>query len=141
MPPETNSGLFVQSFARGLEIIEAFGHTPAMTLTDLSEATGLSRATVRRFVHTLLQLGYVGARDKHFELTPNVMTRGCAYLAAPRLVELVEPVLAKLSKASAQSTSVSGLDDTDVVYMARQDTTSIMRSNITFGTRFPAYAT
>jgi len=141
MPPETNSGLFVQSFARGLEIIEAFGHTPAMTLTDLSEATGLSRATVRRFVHTLVQLGYVRARDKHFALTPKVMNLGFAYLASQPLVELVEPVLANLSKDLGQSTSVSVLDDTDVVYIARQETTSIMRINITVGTRFPAYAT
>lgn len=141
MQPETNSGLFVQSFARGLEVIEAFGHTPAMTLTDLAEATGLSRATVRRFVHTLVHLGYVRASEKHFALTPKIMNLGFAYLASQPLVELVEPVLANLSRELGQSTSVSVLDGTDVVYIARQETTSIMRINITVGTRFPAYAT
>ena len=140
-PPETNAGLFVQSFARGLEIIEAFGQTPTMTLTDLSAATGLSRATVRRFVHTLVHLGYVRADDKRFALTPKIMNLGFAYLASQPLVELVEPVLSKLSHELGQSTSVSVLDATDVVYIARQETTSIMRINITVGTRFPAYAT
>ena len=109
MPPETNSGLFVQSFARGLEVIEAFGQTPTMTLTELSEATGLSRATVRRFVHTLVHLGYVRATDKHFALTPKIMNLGFAYLASQPLVELVEPVLSNLSKELGQSTSVSVL--------------------------------
>ena len=141
MPPETKSGLFVQSFARGLEVIEAFGQTPTMTLTDLAEATGLSRATVRRFVYTLVHLGYVRATDKHFALTPKIMNLGFAYLASQPLVELVEPVLSNLSKELGQSTSVSVLDGTDVVYIARQETTSIMRINITVGTRFPAYAT
>lgn len=141
MQPETSSALFVQSFARGLEVIEAFGQTPTMTLTEISAATGLSRATVRRFVHTLVSLGYMRATEKHFALTPKIMNLGFAYLASQPLVELVDPVLAKLSKELGQSTSVSVLDGTDVVYIARQETTSIMRINITVGTRFPAYAT
>lgn len=141
MQPATSSGLFVQSFARGLEVIEAFGQTPTMTLTEIAAATGLSRATVRRFVHTLVSLGYMRATDHHFALTPKIMNLGFSYLASQPLVDLVEPVLAELSKELGQSTSVSVLDDTDVVYIARQETTSIMRINITVGTRFPAYAT
>ena len=141
MQPATSSALFVQSFARGLEVIEAFGQTPRMTLTEVAEATGLSRATVRRFVHTLVSLGYMRASDKHFALTPKIMNLGFAYLASQPLVELVDPVLANLSQELGQSTSVSVLDGTDVVYIARQETTSIMRINITVGTRFPAYAT
>lgn len=141
MQQETSSALFVQSFARGLEVIEAFGQTPRMTLTEVAEATGLSRATVRRFVHTLVHLGYMRANEKHFALTPKIMNLGFAYLASQPLVELVDPVLANLSQELGQSTSVSVLNGTDVVYIARQETTSIMRINITVGTRFPAYAT
>ena len=81
------------------------------------------------------------ADDKYFALTPKIMNLGFAYLASQPLVELVDPVLASLSKELGQSTSVSVLDGTDVVYIARQETTSIMRINITVGTRFPAYAT
>ena len=141
MQPANNTGLFVQSFARGLEVIEAFGQTPTMTLTEVAEATGLSRATVRRFLHTLVSLGYMRANEKNFQLTPKVMNLGFAYLSSQPLVELIDPVLANLSKQLGQSTSASVLDTTDVVYIARKETTSIMRINITVGTRFPAYAT
>ncbi|GAA2032368.1 IclR family transcriptional regulator [Yaniella flava] len=141
MQPETDSALFVQSFARGLEVIEAFGQAPAMTLTEVAEATGLSRATARRFLHTLVGLGYMRATEKTFELTPKIMNLGFAYLASQPLVKLVDPVLAALAKKLGHSTSVSVLEGTDVVYIARQETTSIMRVNITVGTRFPAYAT
>src|SRR5699024_9700873 len=79
--------------------------------------------------------------DKTFQLTPKIMNLGFAYLDSQPLVELVDPVLANLSEQLGQSTSVSVLDNTDVVYIARQETTSIMRINITVGTRFPAYAT
>jgi len=138
---QPDPALFVQSFARGLEVIEAFGQTPTMTLTQAAEATGLSRATVRRFLHTLTALGYMRASGKTFRLTPKIMNLGFAYLASQPLVELVDPVLANLSEQLGQSTSVSVLDTTDVVYIARKETTSIMRINITVGTRFPAYAT
>src|SRR5690625_2847121 len=140
MQPANSTGLFVQSFARGLEVIEAFGQTPTMTLTEVAEATGLSRATVRRFLHTLVSLGYMRAGDKSFQLTPKVMNLGFAYLSSQPLVELVDPVLANLSKQLGQSTSASVLDTTDVVYIARQETTSIMRINVTVGSWLPAYS-
>src|SRR5699024_12241429 len=46
-----------------------------------------------------------------------------------------------LSQQLAQSASVSVVDYSDVVYIARHETTAIMRINITVVTRFPAYAT
>src|SRR5699024_543540 len=141
MQPANSTGLFVQSFARGLEVIEAFGQTPTMTLTAVAEATGLSGATVRRFLHTPVSLGYMRAGHKGFQLTPKVTNLGFAYLYSQPLLALVDPVLANLSKQLGQSASASVLDTTDVVYIARQETTSIMRINITVGTRFPAYAT
>src|SRR5699024_7175919 len=107
MQPANSTGLFVQSFARGLEVIEAFGQTPTMTLTDVAEATGLSRATVRRFRHALRSLGYMPAGDKSCQLTPKVMNLGVAYLSSQPLVELVDPVLANLSKQLGQSASAA----------------------------------
>src|SRR5699024_12679272 len=102
--------------------MEAFGQTPTMTLTHAVEATGLSRATVRRFLHTLTALGYMRASGKTFRLTPKLMNLGFAYLASQPLVELVDPVLANLSEQSGQSTSVSLSATTAVFYIARNDT-------------------
>ena len=51
---------FVQSLARGLAVITAFSsERPAMTLTEVAQATGLTRAAARRFLLTLHRLGYV----------------------------------------------------------------------------------
>ncbi len=136
------SALFVQSFARGLEVIEAFQPGfGAMTLTEVSAATGYSRATVRRFLHTLVHLGYMRTDGKTFSLTPRVMQLGYAYLASQSLPDVLEPILADLSAELGESTSASVLDGTDVVYIARQQTRRIMHVAITVGTRFPAYAT
>lgn len=137
-----DSALFVQSFARGLEVIAAFQPgTGAMTLSEVASATGYSRATVRRFLHTLVQLGYMRTDGKSFSLTPKVMQLGYAYLASQSLPDVLEPILSDLSAELGESTSASVLDGTDVVYIARQQTRRIMHVAITVGTRFPAYAT
>jgi hypothetical protein len=54
----TPSSDFVQSLARGLAVIRAFdGTRPELGLSEVSRATGLTRATARRLLLTLVRLG------------------------------------------------------------------------------------
>src|ERR1019366_8855781 len=63
------SGPYVQSLARGLRVIKAFdGDHPQMTLSDIARSTGLTRATSRRFLLTLVELGYVKTDGRMFAL-------------------------------------------------------------------------
>ncbi|MGZ6950142.1 MAG: helix-turn-helix domain-containing protein, partial [Ilumatobacteraceae bacterium] len=65
---------YVQSLSRGLTVLQAFNaDRPAMTLADMSRATGLTRATVRRLLLTLVALGFVCTDGRTFELTPRVL--------------------------------------------------------------------
>ncbi|HXD28009.1 MAG TPA: IclR family transcriptional regulator C-terminal domain-containing protein [Arthrobacter sp.] len=141
-PPPAAAGQFVQSLARGLDVIRAFdAEHHSMTLTDVAKRTGLSRATARRFLLTLAELGYVRTDGKHFELTAQVLQLGYSFLSGHTLTELTEPVLEELSSRLNESASASVLDGADVVYIARVHTRRIMRVGITVGSRFPAYAT
>ncbi|MEE1621564.1 IclR family transcriptional regulator domain-containing protein [Zafaria sp. Z1313] len=133
---------FVQSLARGLDVIRSFdAEHPAMTLTDVAKRTGLSRATARRFLLTLADLGYVRGNGKQFELTAQVLQLGYAFLSSHTLPQLIEPVLEGLSAELGESSSASVLDGPDIVYIARVHTRKIMRVGIAVGTRFPAHAT
>jgi IclR family pca regulon transcriptional regulator len=133
---------FVQSLARGLAVIRAFDAThQSMTLSEVSRRTQLSRATARRLLLTLAQLGYVWSDGKYFELTPQVLQIGYSYLSGQSLPQIAEPVLKELSADLNESTSLSVLDGRDIVYIARIHTRSIMRVGISVGTRLPAYAT
>jgi IclR family pca regulon transcriptional regulator len=133
---------FVQSLARGLSVITAFdADHPAMTLSEIAGRTGLSRATARRFLHTLVELGYVRFDGKQFALTPRVLRLGTAYLSGLGLPQLVQPHLEQLSARLGESTSAAVLDGDEIVYVARVATRRIMTVGITVGTRFPAYAT
>jgi IclR family transcriptional regulator, pca regulon regulatory protein len=135
-------GFFVQSLARGLAVIRAFdAESPELTLSEVARATGLTRAAARRFLLTLSELGFVRTSGRHFALTPRVLELGYAYLSSLTLPEVAEPHLQKLVAEVGESSSVSVLDDRDIVYVARVPTSRIMRVAINVGTRFPAYAT
>jgi len=139
IPP---SGEYVQSLARGLAVIKAFSaERPAMTLSDIARATDLTRATARRFLLTLEELGYVRSDGRDYSLTPRVLELGFSYLSSLSLPEIAQPHLEAFSRAVGESSSASVLDGNEVVYVARVPTRRIMTVNITIGTRFPAHAT
>jgi IclR family transcriptional regulator, pca regulon regulatory protein len=137
-----SEGDFVQSLDRGLSVIRAFdADHPRLSLSEVAAATGLSRAAARRFLHTLVHLGYMHNNGGRFSLRPKILELGYAYLSSLTLPEVAMPHLEELVDQVRESSSISELDGEDVVYIARVPTKRIMRVTISVGTRFPAYAT
>nr|WP_240506698.1 IclR family transcriptional regulator C-terminal domain-containing protein [Thermoactinospora rubra] len=133
---------FLQSLARGLAVLVSLGSARGgLTLAGSARVTGLPRATVRRAVQTLEQVGYAAAEGGRFRLLPRVLELGYAHLSGLSFAEIVQPHLADLVARVRESASVAVLSGEDVVYVARVPTVSIMSVTITVGTRFPAYAT
>ncbi|WP_233257347.1 IclR family transcriptional regulator C-terminal domain-containing protein [Promicromonospora sp. AC04] len=132
----------MQSLERGLAVIRAFdSERRSLTLSDVARETGLSRASARRFLHTLVELGYVATDGREFTLRPQLLELGYAYLSSLTLPDIAAPHLEELSQKVSESSSVAVLDGTDIVYVARVATHRIMSASIRVGTRFPAYAT
>jgi IclR family transcriptional regulator, pca regulon regulatory protein len=139
---QARDGDYVQSLERGLSVIRAFDADHQMlTLSEVAGSTGLSRAAARRFLRTLVQLGYMRSEGSRFALRPKVLELGYAYLSSLTLPEVSMPHLEQLVEQVHESSSVSELDGDDVVYIARVPTKRIMAVTISVGTRFPAYAT
>jgi IclR family transcriptional regulator, pca regulon regulatory protein len=133
---------YVQSLERGLAVIRAFGaERPELRLSDVARETGLTRAAARRFLLTLVRLGYVRQDGNTFSLRPRVLELGYAYLSALSLPEVAQPHMETLVGEVNESSSVAVLDDLDIVYVARVPTQRIMTITIAVGTRLPAYAT
>jgi IclR family transcriptional regulator, pca regulon regulatory protein len=133
---------YVQSLERGLAVIRAFGaEQPELRLSDVARETGLTRAAARRFLLTLVRLGYVRQDGNTFSLRPRVLELGYAYLSALSLPEVAQPHMETLVGEVNESSSVAVLDDLDIVYVARVPTQRIMTITIAVGTRLPAYAT
>ncbi|HET7356830.1 MAG TPA: IclR family transcriptional regulator C-terminal domain-containing protein [Nocardioidaceae bacterium] len=135
-------GYFVQSLERGLSVITAFGpERPELTLSEVARATGLTRAAARRFLLSLRDLGYVRSEGRAFRLAPKVLDLGYAYLSSMSLPGIAEPHLESLVEQLHESSSMSVLDGSDIVYVARVPTSRIMTVTINVGTRFPAHVT
>jgi IclR family pca regulon transcriptional regulator len=133
---------FVQSLERGLAVIRALSAPgPGLSLAEVARQAGLTRAAARRFLLTLEDLGYVRSADRRFSLTPRVLELGYSFLSSMTLPEIAEPHLRELVALVRESSSVSVLDGTEIVYVAREPTQRIMTVAISVGTRFPAYAT
>ena len=141
-PREASSGDFVEALARGLDVIKAFGPTAMeMSVSDVAARTGLARPTVRRLLLTLEQLGYVRSHDGTYSLTAKVLELGTSYVAALGLWDLARPHMAALVAQTGESTSMSQLDGSDIVYVARVAVPKIIALAVQIGTRFPATAT
>jgi IclR family pca regulon transcriptional regulator len=133
---------YVQSFARGLEVIRSFSaDAPQQTLTQVAERSGLTRAGARRILLTLQTLGYVESDERLFRLTARILDLGFAYLSTMPIWNLAEPVMEALVEQVKESCSAAVLEQTDIVYVLRVPTHKIMRNTLGVGSRLPAYCT
>lgn len=139
MSTQNDSEEFVRALARGLSVIQSFDAEHAqLTLSDVAKRTDMTRATARRLLHTLQQLDYVASDGKYFSLRPKVLSLGFAYLSSLNLAQIAQPYMEQLVDAVQESCSMSVLDGSEVVYVARVPTKRIMSIGINIGTRLPA---
>lgn len=139
----------MQGLAKGLAVIEAFQADAdqesgtqegvRLSVSQVAARTGLDRATARRCLLTLDALGYAHYDGKYFRLAPRTLRLGHAYTRSASLPATVQPVLEDLSAQTGESASVSLLDGTEIIYVARASQTRVMAINLTPGSRLPAY--
>ncbi len=133
---------FNQSLSRGLEIIESFGaDATRQTVSEVAAKTGLTRATARRFLITLVELGYMSTDGRTFALAPRVLGLGYSFLSGLGFPTVALPHLERLVAEVDESSEGSILDGQDVVYVARVPGPKLMTLAVNVGSRLPAHAT
>src|ERR1700745_140275 len=133
---------FMTTLAKGLAVLGAFGQQrPTMTLAEAAQVADLSRATARRVLRTLTQLGYVEQDGRTFSLSPKILDLGFAYLSTKSWIERALPLMRELSERFGESCSAAILQGNDVVYVARVPARRIMSAALSVGSRLPALHT
>jgi IclR family pca regulon transcriptional regulator len=141
-PGEIASKDYMQTFARGLDVIRAFdADHPRMTLSEVAARTGLTRAATRRFLLTLTAEGYAVFDGKAFRLAPRILDLGYAYLSSLDVWEGAATILTDVTRQLGESCSASVLDGDEVVYVARVAASRIMTVGLRVGSRLPAFHT
>ncbi|MDQ0390518.1 IclR family transcriptional regulator domain-containing protein [Labrys monachus] len=131
---------YVNSLARGLEVIKVFTRrTPKMTLSEVAQATGMTRATVRRFLLTLVREGYVDTNGKHFNLRPKILELGFSALSSMDIWDVAQPIMNELSEKLQESCFAAVLDHDSVIYVARATSNRRVNVGINIGSRVPAH--
>lgn len=139
---QRREGYFLESLERGMAVLASFApDRPRQTLSEVAAATGTTRATARRILLTLVDLGFMTLEGRHFSLTPKVLGVGFSYLASNPLPRLAEPHLQRLSATLHEACAVAVFDSGSSVFIARASSPSLINVAIDVGTRLPAYAT
>lgn len=126
---------------RAMQLLEVLGRAQGpLPLHALSGELGLGKATVRRFLLTLHELGYV-ARDARgaYRLTDRLSEIASRH--AQTVEDQVQQELRALSGEVAAAASISRLSGTEVVYLYRFPAGTVAGVALGEGARLPAHAT
>jgi IclR family transcriptional regulator, pca regulon regulatory protein len=133
---------FLEALARGLRVIETFNaDRKQLTLSDIAKLVNLPRASVRRTLHTLVQLGYAEVNDRLYRLTPRVLNFARAYLQSNAISDILQPAIERLSEEIGESCSAAVLDGEEVMMIAHASPKRIIPVSDQIGFRLPAIAT
>jgi IclR family transcriptional regulator, pca regulon regulatory protein len=95
---DDSSATFVRSVARALKVIKGFGaDAPSQTVAQVAARNDLDRATARRVLLTLEELGYLRRDGRQFSLTPLVLELGFAYMSGLPFWSVAYDVLKELA--------------------------------------------
>ncbi len=112
-----------------------------MTLTEMADEAGLTRAGARRFLLTLVATGYAVQDGRRFRLSPRLLTIARSWLDGASLWSFAEPSMRRVSETLNESCSAAVLSERDVIYVARVGSTRILSVALHVGTRLPAWCT
>lgn len=132
---------FLDALANGLAVLRLFASGVAvLTIQDVADRLGVTRAGARRLLLTLLDLGYLVQRKREFSVTPKVLDLGLAYFASMKLPALARPAMRALADEAGLTCSLGVFDNGSVVFIAREEPPLILRLDLSVGSRLPAYA-
>jgi len=131
----------VPALSRGLQIIEMFDKDNRVLNTqDFADFLGVSASSTYRIVQTLLDMGYLKKVTRNaYELGPQVVSRGFAFLAGQNLVDIASPHLNELRDNASISCHLAIRDGLETVYIYRAQASQRLSVNIPLGSRLPCH--
>ena len=131
-----------KSAVRTIQILERLAEGDAPTLAELSRDLDAPKSSLHVVVQTLIRRGWV-QRDAagRLQIGVRAVRVGTAYVDGDPVVALTTPVLDGLVAELDETVHLGRLDGTDIVYLAKRESTQHLRLYSAVGRRLPAYAT
>jgi IclR family KDG regulon transcriptional repressor len=136
-------GRLVPAVTRAFDILELFlDRDTALTAPDIVRALGLPRTTVHELVATLVARGYLVAdRSGGYRLGVRLYQLGSRYAEQLDLAAEGQQVARSVAEKCQETVHIAILEDTDVIYIAKVDSTQAVRLVSAAGRRLPAHCT
>lgn len=134
----------VQSVDRSLSILEVLSdYEDGLGITDISEKVGLHKSTVHRLLATLIYKGYVkqSCSSNKYMLTLKLFELGSKRVERMDLVTTARPYLKELVKKTNEVVHLVVYEDTEIIYIGKEESQNTIRTHSRIGNRRPLYCT
>ncbi|MBI5575149.1 MAG: IclR family transcriptional regulator [Deltaproteobacteria bacterium] len=138
------SNYIIQSVAHALDVLEEFrGEMDELGVTELSKKLKLHKNNVFRILATLQSRNYIeqNRTNDNYRLGIKCLELGQTFIHQRGLLKQAQPILRELAESSAETSYLSILRSSDVVYLDAVETTSTVRVVSRVGLHMPIHAT
>lgn len=141
--------LFVGSVEKGFAVLHAFrtGQRELglrdLSLSQISEISGLDKSASQRFTNTLVKLGYLekDQRTRRYRPALGLIDFYYTYMVSSRLAEIAMPRLIEASQAHGTTVNLCEPSGTDIIYTIRVPHQKAFYRATIPGRRMPAFCT
>ena len=127
---------------KSLDLLECLANSDKpLTAPEIAKKCKMSRPTAYRLLATLQSRGYVTNKEHEYSLGTKILSLSRVILESLDLANEAYPYLRHLSQLSGETTYVSILDGTEILYINKVESTQSIRLNCTLGARNPLYCT
>lgn len=127
---------------RTMLILETLSKAEAINLENMAKMTALPKATLLRFLSSLISLGYVYRNSAdQYHLTLKMFMVGSRSLSHIDLVSTAKPFAKKLSQELGETVHMGILEDDEAVYVLKEESSYTLRMYSRVGKIIPLYCT
>ena len=134
----------VKSVEKTFAILEHLAdHQAPISLGDISELLDGNKSTVRRFMITLKELGYVeqDPDSRLYSLAPKIAWLSRSIPRDITITSIAAPFLDRLARETEETINLGILDGHEVLYIDKRESTHRLRLCVEVGGRGPIHAT
>lgn len=134
----------VQSVERAISILKCFtSKKTELKLSEIASELGLNISTVHGIVMTLKQNGLLEQSEEYqkYRLGYSLIELGDRAAKSLDILRLSLPIIKPLGARIVETVHIATLDQLEVIYIQKEESTQSMRIYTTIGSRNPAHCT
>jgi len=124
-------------------ILQALSERPETGISELSVRLSMPKATVYRFLQTIMMLGYVRQEpdSERYGLTMKVYELGAKALQQPEVVDLAKHPMQILADKTGETIHLGALIESEIIYIHKVDSNHTLGMYSRIGRRAPLHCT